>query len=74
MLTDVQRAERDPAAIQQEIMELDRQMLELQPALEAAHEEYQQARASYEVKKLRARLIRERRSGLQSVLRSVSIV
>ncbi len=74
MLTDQDRFDRDPAAIQQEIMELDRQLLELQPALEKAHEEYQQTKATYEVKKLHAKLIKERRSGLQSVLKSVSVL
>lgn len=72
MLDERARAERDPAAIQQEIMELDRQLLEFQPDLESKHKAYQEARAEYEVAKLRARLIKERRSGLQSVLKSVS--
>lgn len=73
MLDERARIERDPAAIQQEIMELDRQLLEASPDLEAKHKAFQEARAEYEVAKLRAKLIKERRSGLQSVLKSVSI-
>jgi len=66
------RLERDPAALQAEILALDAALVEYQPELEARHKEYQEAKAGYEIMKLRVKLIKERRSGLQSVLKSVS--
>jgi hypothetical protein len=66
------RIERDPVALQQELLEIDRQILEHQPVLEECHREFQEAQASYRVARLRLQILKERRSGLQSVLKSVS--
>lgn len=73
-MNEQERAERDPAALQAELLAIDAQIVERQPELEAKHEAFQQARAAYEVEKLRLRLLKERRSGLQSVLKSVTMV
>lgn len=72
MLTDQERFERDPVALQQELLAIEKEMLERQPVLEAKHKAYLEARAEYEVEHLRFKLLKERRSSLQSVLRSVS--
>jgi len=68
------RQERDPVAIQLELLEIDRQILERQPVLEKKHKAFQESKAEYEVEKLRLRILKERRSGLQSVLKSVTMV
>lgn len=68
------RAERDPVAIQQELLEIDRQILERQPVLEKKHKAFQESKAEYEVEKLRLKILKERRSGLQSVLKSLTVV
>ena len=70
-LDDQTRQERDPVAIQRDLLEIELQMLDSQPVLEAKNEAYQQARAAFEVEKLRLKLLKERRSALQSVLRSL---
>jgi molecular chaperone GrpE (heat shock protein) len=70
-LTQEERAERAPEAMQRELLDIERQMLELTPRLEAKNKEFQQARADFEVDKLRLRLLKERRSALQSVLKSL---
>jgi len=70
-MDDQQREERDPVAIQQELLEIDRQMEEICPRLEEKNKEYQEARAAFEVDKLRLKLLKERRSALQSVLKSL---
>ena len=70
-MDEKQREERDPVAIQQELLEIDRQTEEIMPELEAVNKEFQEARAMFEVKKLRLKLLKERRSALQSVLKSL---
>jgi hypothetical protein len=72
-LTDKQREERDPAALQKELLEIDRQMNDLRPVYEAACEAYNIARTPFEVAKLKMKLLKDRRSCIQSVLKSVSI-
>lgn len=74
MLTDQERLERDPAALQMELLEIEKQILDLTPEIQKKNEVYQQAKAEFEVEKLRLKLLKERRSALQSVLKSVSIV
>jgi chromosome segregation ATPase len=74
MLTDQERKERDPAAIQMELLEIEKQILDLTPVINQKNQEYQAAKAEFEVEKLRLKLLKERRSALQSVLKSVSIV
>ena len=49
------RQERDPVAIQLELLEIDRQILERQPVLEKKHKAFQESKAEYEVEKLRYR-------------------
>lgn len=71
MMDDLQRLERDPAAIQIELMSIDKQIEELAPELQEKNEAYQQARAMFEVDKLRLKLLKERRTSLQSVLKSL---
>jgi hypothetical protein len=71
---DQARRERDPVALQLELLEIDRQILERQPILETKHKAFQESKAEYEVEKLRLRILKERRSGLQSVLKSLTIV
>ena len=72
-MDDRARQERDPAALQAEILTLDAMLVEFQPALEAKHKAFQEARAEYEVARLRVKLIKERRSGLQSVRSSWTV-
>jgi hypothetical protein len=74
MLTDQQRDERDPVALQRELLEIDRQMDELRPVLIEANGRYQAAKAEVEVHKLRLKLLKERRSALQSVLKSTVVI
>lgn len=71
MLTDQERIERDPAAIQMELLNIEKQIVELTPVIEEKNQEFQQARASFEVVKMRLKLYKERRSALQSVLKSL---
>ena len=73
-MDDRARQERDPVALQLELLEIDRQILERQPILETKHKAFQESKAEYEVEKLRLRILKERRSGLQSVLKSLTIV
>jgi chromosome segregation ATPase len=73
MLTDQERKERDPAALQMELLDIEKQILDLTPVINQKNEEYQAAKAEFEVEKLRLKLLKERRSALQSVLKSVSI-
>ena len=68
------RQERDTVAIQLELLEIDRQILERQPVLEKKHKAFQESKAEYEVEKLRLKILKERRSGLQSVLKSLTVV
>ena len=72
-LNEQERLERDPAALQRELLEIEKRMLESQPDLEAKNETFQQARADFEVEKLRLKLLKERRSALQSVLKSLVV-
>lgn len=73
MLTDQERLERDPAALQQEILEIERQMAELTPEVDQKNQAFQAARAEFEVSKMRLKLLKERRSALQSVLKSLNV-
>ena len=59
--------------MQRELLDIDRQISELTPLLDERNAAYQAARAEYEVSKLRLRLLKERRSGLQSVLKSLTV-
>jgi hypothetical protein len=52
-------------------MQIEKEMSDLGPALETACEEFCQARATYEVKKLHLKVLKDRRSSLQSVLKSL---
>ena len=70
-MNDQDRQERSPEAIQMELLEIERQMGELMPVMQAKNEAYQAARAQFEVEKLRLKLLKERRSSLQSVLKSL---
>lgn len=74
MLTDEQRLERDPVALQHELLAIEKEIAERRPVLEAKNKAFQEARAEFEVEKLRFKLLKERRSALQSVLKSVSII
>ena len=58
--------------MQRELLDIDRQISDLTPLLDQRNAAYQAARAEYEVSRLRLRLLKERRSGLQSVLKSLS--
>lgn len=71
-MNEQQRAERDPAAIQQELLEIERQIDEASPDLLAKVQTASEAKAEADVAKLRLRLLKERRSGLQSVLKSIN--
>ena len=59
--------------LQRELLEIDRQISELTPLLDQRNAAYQAARAEYEVSRLRLRLLTQRRSGLQSVLKSLAV-
>ena len=74
MLTDLERQEREPMAIQREILDIDRQMNELGPKLTAKKAEELETKAECDVMALRLKILKERRSGLQSVLKSLSIM
>jgi len=73
-LTDEERQERKPEAIQREILNIDKQLLDLGPKLTARKTEELEAKAECDVMSLRMKILKERRSGLQSVLKSLSIV
>lgn len=70
-MNDQQRMERDPVAIQQELLEIERQIEEAGPDLMEKTKSAGDAKAEMDVAKLRLRLLKERRSGLQSVLKSL---
>lgn len=74
MLTDEERQERDPAALQRQILELEKQLAEEGPKVQAATQIMFEQKAIVEVGKLRMKIIKDRLSGLQSVLKSVTIV
>ena len=59
--------------MQRELLDIDRQISDLMPLLDERNTAYQAARAEYEVSRLRLRLLTQRRSGLQSVLKSLAV-
>jgi len=71
MLTEQERIERDPVALQRELLAIEGAILELMPGMEEKNETYQQAKAMFETDKLRLKLLKERRTALQSVLKSL---
>ena len=73
MLSDEERQERDPAAIQRQILELEKQMMEEAPAIEAANRLMLENKAIVDVGKMRLKIIKDRISGLQSVLKSLQV-
>lgn len=72
-LTDRERIERDPAAIQRQILELEKQMEAEAPALEEANRIMLENKAIVDVGKLRMKILKDRISGLQSVLKSLQV-
>lgn len=70
MLTNQEREERDPAALQREILSLVDELDGLDLATKAAN--LSVAKMEFEVAKVRAKLLKDKISGLQSVLKSVS--
>ena len=72
-MTPDERAERDPAAIQRQILELEQQMADEAPAIEEANREALEWKAKAEIGKLRMKLMKDRMSGLQSVLKSLQL-
>lgn len=70
-MNEIERAERSPQAIQIELMGIDEQILDLTPTMQEKNKTFQQAKAEFEVDKLRLKLLKERRSALQSVLKSL---
>jgi septal ring factor EnvC (AmiA/AmiB activator) len=71
MLTDEQRIERDVTALQVELLDVEKQIADLSPILQEKNKNFQEARAHFEVDKLRLKLLKDRRSALQSVLKSL---
>lgn len=71
-MNDQQREERDPVAIQKEILEIERQIEAAGPDLLEKVKAAGEAKAEADVAKLRLKLLKERRSGLQSVLKSAN--
>lgn len=69
-MEDQERFERDPAALQRELLEIERQISESR--ISEKNEVFQQARAEFEVEKLRMKLLKDRRSALQTVLRTLN--
>ena len=65
MLTDAERQERDPAAIQQALLQIEREIADLQCRLIPA--KLEATKCEFELK-----MLKERKSALQSVLKSVS--
>lgn len=70
-MNDIERTERNPQAIQAELMGIEEQILDLTPSIQEKNKLYQEAKAEFEVDKLRLKLLKERRSALQSVLKSL---
>ena len=70
-MNDIERTERNPQAIQAELMGIEEQILDLTPSIQEKNKIYQEAKAEFEVDKLRLKLLKERRSALQSVLKSL---
>lgn len=73
MLTDQERAERDPAALQRQILELEKQMEAEAPSLEKANQRALEWKTKVDVGKLRMKIIKDRVSSLQSVLKSLQV-
>lgn len=73
MLTDQERQERDPAAIQRAILELEKQLEEEAPKVEEATRVMMEQKAYVDVAKLRMKIVKDRISGLQSVLKSLQV-
>lgn len=73
MLSDLERFEREPVALQRALLLIEKQIDELAPEIERLAREYQEAKAQYEIAALKLKLLKERRSALQSVLKSLSV-
>jgi septal ring factor EnvC (AmiA/AmiB activator) len=65
MLTDQERAERDPAALQQALLQIEKEIAELGPELIAAKMKATEC-------DFRLKILKERKSALQSTLKSIS--
>lgn len=65
MLTDEERQERDPAALQRALLEIEQEIAELGPELIAA--KMKATECDFKLK-----ILKERKSALQSTLKSVS--
>ncbi|HHV79076.1 MAG TPA: hypothetical protein GXX40_05620 [Firmicutes bacterium] len=73
MLDDLERFEREPVALQRTLLEIEKQIASLTPDIEEKNRAYQEAKAEYEIAALKLKLLKERRSALQSVLKSLSV-
>ena len=71
MLTPEQIQERDPAVLQQKLLNIGRQMNEHMPIYQEKHEAFQAARSAFEVEKLRFKLWKQEIQTIQSVLKSL---
>ena len=65
MLTAAERQERDPAAIQRSLLEIEKEIAELGPELI-------QAKMKATECDFRLKILKERKSALQSILKSIS--
>ena len=72
-MTPQERQERDPAALQRQILELEQQMADEAPGIEEANREALEWKAKADIGKLRMKIIKDRVSGLQSVLKSLQV-
>lgn len=59
--------------MQRELLAIYRQMAELAPELNEWNAKFQEARAMLEVRKLRLRLLNDRKSIIQTTLRSLTV-
>lgn len=73
-LTDEEREERNPAALQKELLAIEKQIADASPDLLEKTRVAAEAIAERDVARLRLKLLKERRSGLQSVLKSISVI
>lgn len=71
MLTDRERIELDAAAIQRELMDIEKQIADLVPVVNEKNKSFQEARAEFEIEKMRLKLLKDRRSSLQTVARTL---
>ena len=71
-MNDQQRKERDLAALQTELLTIEQRLSEIQPEILELTKTHLESGAMLKVRQMEVKLMKERKSALQSVLKSVS--